>query len=333
MATYRPLINPPDDTPSAIARHGPPRIRQSRYPRPIWWTRERMLVALRRFHGAHGMAPTASEDWQRLTLAVGGRDPRTRPYPSFVSILRVWPTLRAAWHAAGVLVDHDHEDWTPIEDWYLREAAGLVLRAEIARDLRRTPQAVKTRLAQLGLHSYQVHGWTLNRLAGATGVSFAVLHRHLMRGLLPFRRGTKCFYVDPADLVEVTQVDWTRVPAELERAARRSLMGRLVTLLEGGRLQSVAERGAAALAAYRAETRPHRRGVPTSIRGRVTTALHARGLLTVREAAPLLGVSTVSLYRWIAREGYPAERVQLGDLSLVGVRLPARVNGSQEETR
>jgi hypothetical protein len=78
-------------------------------------------------------------------------------------VLRYFATFRAAWAAAGVEVGRSEEAWTALEDWYLREGAGLISRAELARDLRRTPDAVHRRLYDLGLHSYQRWGWTLHR--------------------------------------------------------------------------------------------------------------------------------------------------------------------------
>jgi excisionase family DNA binding protein len=325
MATFRPLLTPPVETPSAPMRAetARPRVRAP-YPHRTWWTRERVVAALRRWHREYGTAPTSTEEWQRLTKGIGGRAPQDRPFPSFYGVLRYFRTFPEAWTAAGVDVGRFEQEWTPLEDWYLREGAGFLTRKELAADLQRTPEAVHRRLYDLGLHSYQLHGWTLNRIHEATGVPDYTLRAYLMRGLVPFRRGTKCFYVDPGDLVDVPEIDWSAAPAELERAARRSLIGRIVTLLEGGALLTRAEACAASLAAYAAERRPHRVGTPTSLRQRVIEAVHERDLLTVREAAPLLGVTTVTLYRWIAERGYPAERVALGGLSLVGVRRPAR---------
>lgn len=326
MATFRPMHDPPIDTPSAAARYEPARpAYRAPYPRRTWWTRERVVAALRRWHREHGTAPTSTETWNELTRGVGGRAPQDRPYPSFYGVLRYFRSFPEAWAAAGVDVGRREQEWTPIEDWYLREGAGFLTRKELAADLKRTPEAVHRRLYDLGLHSYQLHGWTLNRIAAVTGVPDHTLRGYLMRGAIPFRRGTKCFYVDPGDLVEVAEIDWTRAPADFERDVRRSLIGRLVTLLEGGRVPTRAEAGAAALAAYAAERRPHRAGKPTRLRQRVADELHRRGLLTVREAAPLVGVSTVTLYRWINEGGYPAERVDYGGLSLVGVRRPAQV--------
>lgn len=296
--------------------------------RPRWWTRTRVLEALRRWHARTGTAPTSSEAWQAVTRG-GGNGPGRR-YPSFPSVLSHFATFRDAWEAAGVPVDNDHRPWSALDDWYLREAAGRVPRVEIARHLRRTPSAVKSRLIELGWHSYRLHGWSLAGVHRATGLPYALLRDgYVARGRIPFERGSKCFYLDPADLTEVAEIDWTRADPELVRAVRRALVGRIVTALEfragnppvqGGRIASWDERCAAAVAAYRPEARVGRCGVPTSIGRRIAVEVHARGLLPVTDAAARLGVPTTTLRYWINRCGFPAERIRVGGIEVLGVR-------------
>lgn len=313
MATYRPLLNPPTDTPSAAARREPPRpTYRARYPNRTWWTRERVVAALRRWHRDHGTAPTSTEEWNELTKGVGGRAPQDRPYPSFYGVLRYFRSFREAWTAAGVDVDRIHQEWTALEDWYLREAAGLVPRDEIARDLKRSPDAVHRRLYDLGIHSYQQQGWTLSRIAAATGLTMHTLRNgYVRRGRLPFAVGTKCYYLDPADLVAIREIDWSAVTPELEHAVRRALVGRIVATLEGHPAARETD-GAASLARYRMQPLQ-------GWRDRIEQALAERGFESVRVAAARLGVAPVTLNRWIALGRVPAERVAVGGRVVNGV--------------
>lgn len=200
--------------------------------RRTWWTKARVLAGLRRFWRDTGCAPTATEEWQQLTEG-GQRDPARRPYPSSYGVLRWFSTFRAAWEAAGVPVDRSYEPWSETEDWYLREGVGVLTRVELAADLRRTPDAVHRRLYDLGLHTYERWGWTPNRVERVAQVPAAVLHRYMAWGALPYLRGTKCLYVDPADLVVVEEIAWDHAPRELVEAATASLRARLVKLLAG----------------------------------------------------------------------------------------------------
>src|SRR3981081_4533096 len=110
-----------------------------------WWTRDRVVSGLRRFHLDHGLTPTSTEEWHQLTARRGyrgGGSGLRRPYPSFYAILRYFETFRQAWAAVGIDVGRRQESWSEIEDWYLREGVGVISRTELARDLQRTPNAV-----------------------------------------------------------------------------------------------------------------------------------------------------------------------------------------------
>ena len=114
-----------------------------------------MLEGLRRWYRTQGTAPTSAEAWHAtVDLAF---DPQAkgyaRPYPSAYAVLRWFGSFRAAWRAAGVGVDRAWEAWSELEDWYLREAAGILTRTEMATDLGRSPDAVHRRLYDLGLHT------------------------------------------------------------------------------------------------------------------------------------------------------------------------------------
>lgn len=197
-----------------------------------YWTRERVLAGMRRFHHETGQAPTATHDWQAATRG-GARSPHLRRYPSFYGVLRYFRTFREAWAAVGVETDRNHLPWTPVEDWYLREGVGILTRNELAADLKRRPLAVKTRLRELGIHTYEAKGWSLNRVERTLQVPSHYLRAYLERGELPYFRGSKCIYVDPADLLVLRMVDWSVPPPSLEQAIRRSLVERLVKVLAG----------------------------------------------------------------------------------------------------
>lgn len=197
--------------------------------RAPYWTRDRVIVGLQRYYRVHGTAPTASNVWQAVTWD-DHRRPPYRPYPCFSNVLRYFRTFRQAWIAAGIRTDRQHEDFTPEEHWYLREACGIIPRTEMARDLQRTPAAVHKYLQMHGLHSYLNCGWSLNRVMALTGVSRYWLDWCHERGLLPYRRGSKCVFIQPLDLLNVPMVDWEAHP-EIGRGLRRMLLERLVGVL------------------------------------------------------------------------------------------------------
>lgn len=182
------------------------------------------------------MAPTSGHVYGQLTKGVGpARSPTQRPYPSTYGVFRYFQSFRQAWEAAGVPVDRSFEPWSEIEDWYLREGIGLISRKAMAADLNRTPDAVHRRLCDLGLHAYQTLklGWTLHRFERIAGIQRSDLDKYLERGDVPYRRGSKCIYVDPADLLIAGEIDWQNPPAEIERDVRRSIAERLVKILRG----------------------------------------------------------------------------------------------------
>jgi len=211
-------------------------VRTRRTAARTWWTRDRVIAGLLRFHQEHGLAPPSTEEWHQLTGrhgARGGGPGTRRPYPSLYAVLRHFDTFRQAWAAAGIDVGRVQESWSELEDWYLREGVGLISRTELARDLHRTPDAVHRRLYDLGLHSYQRWGWTLHHVERVAQVPRHRLQTYLERGDLPYFRGSKCVYVDPADLVIVQEINWERPPTELEEAALQAWRSRLVKTLAG----------------------------------------------------------------------------------------------------
>ena len=203
----------------------------SRYAQRTWWTRERVLTGLRRFQREKGVTPLNTHTYHALVKS--NRKGPERRYPSHYGVLRHFRTFREAWTAAGAVVNRTHEDWSELEDWYLREAAGLISRNEIACDLNRTPNAVHRRLYDLGLHSYRLHGWSLYRTIRTLGITAHRLRQAMESGRLPFRRGSKSFILNPADVVLAfgQQIDWGDVTAAVQSEIRRALVRRLVRCL------------------------------------------------------------------------------------------------------
>jgi hypothetical protein len=197
--------------------------------RRVWWTRTRVLEGLQRFHREQGCAPTATAEYHRMTKN-SGLGPRRR-YPSFYAVLRHFATFREAWTASGVDVDRAWEEWSDLENWYMREAIGLIPRDEIARDLKRSDAAVKRHLYDLALLIRTARGWSISRIEKATGVRAHVLKRYMEWGDLPYFKGTKVVYIDPGDLIVVQELDFHHLPQELEEAMIQSLRARLVKVL------------------------------------------------------------------------------------------------------
>jgi hypothetical protein len=199
-----------------------------------WWTKARVIEGMRRFYRDHKFAPTSTEEWHRLTKGTGkSRSGVGNPYPSFNSVLKYFSSFRQAWTAAGVEVNRDWEPWTPEEDSFIVEGAGILTRNELAEALDRTPNAVHRRLYDLGVNTRNARGWTFHRVMTVTGCPDYILRRYANRGDLPYFRGTRLVYIDPADLLVVKEIDWNNAPEDLAEAVRRSLMGRLVKILTG----------------------------------------------------------------------------------------------------
>jgi hypothetical protein len=216
-----------------MATAGVNRLTRRKYRvRPVWWTRERVLEGLRRFYRDFKVAPTAMWEYHQLQKFTGqSQNGVGNPYPSFYGVLKHFPSFRDAWRAAGVKMNRREQPWSPEEDQFLAEAAGLLSRKDLAEALDRTPNAVHRRLYDLGLHSYRTQGLSMNRAEEMAGVVKGTLRRYTRSGVLPAVRGSKCIYIDPADLPLVEVIDWSEAPPELREMVRRSLMKRLVTLL------------------------------------------------------------------------------------------------------
>jgi hypothetical protein len=222
---------------SPSIRRDPPRrfASGSIHNHPTWWTRERVLGGLRRFHEHTGKAPVTSLLWDQLT---SDRDRRRqawrRPFPSSYAVLRYFPSFRAAWDATAVqLPDRRQASWTSTEDWYVSEAMGVLPTVAIAADLARSKTAVYARIRHLKRRITDAWGWPLQRVVQVTGLSEHSLRAYIRRGELPVFKGAKCVYIDPADLLVVDEINWAQPHPHLEVAVMRSLRGRLVQILAG----------------------------------------------------------------------------------------------------
>lgn len=216
-----------------------------------YWTRERMIEGGARFYRDHQVAPTNEGWWQELTqftarTANGSSNHgKHRPYPSMGPIKNFWKSMRDFWKEVAtahpelnILLDKGDLPWSPLEEWFITETVGLIPRTEVARlmtesGMGRTEPAIKRRLYELGVNSYNRWGWTVNHLARVIGVSGAIIQRYIDHGSLPFFQTHKYLYIEPADFLIIREYDWTKRehPAELEEAVRKSLMQRLCYVL------------------------------------------------------------------------------------------------------
>lgn len=197
--------------------------------RRTWWTRERVLTGLVAFHRTTGQAPTTSRKWASLIHRTG-RGPRR--FPTAYAVLRHFPNFRAAWNAARIhLPDARWAPWTAEHDRYLVMHLGVQPTVAIAAALGRGEPAVRSRARKLGLRVGTARGWPIQRVARTAGVSEYLLRAYVRRGEFPSFKGAKHLYLDPGDLLVVSEIDWHHPPAALEVAALQSLRSRLVTLL------------------------------------------------------------------------------------------------------
>lgn len=215
-----------------------------------WWTKERVLLGLRRCYEDFKQLPTNADAYHALTQHTGelrnGRPSNLgwhRRYPSYGPIGNYFGGMREAWNEVArlwpelnIVVDRGHQDWSPEEDWFIKESVGVIPRAEVARVMRRTEPAIKRRLYDLNEgNCYSIWGWTINHISRVLKVSRDEILKYIRRGELPFFQGNKCIYIDPADLLLIREYNWNkkRHPKELDQAVRAALMKRLCFILSG----------------------------------------------------------------------------------------------------
>lgn len=209
-----------------------------------FWTRERMIEAGADFFREHEAAPTNHQWWHEATKGrrAEGLPGVVNKYPSYATFIHVggWKGMRDFWvdvrHAhpeLNIQTDMTDMPWRSVEDWWVVESVGILPRDEVARlmdesGFGRTEAAIKRRLYDLGVNSYNRWGWTINHAERVLGVSGALIRKYMAHGLLPYYRSHKCIYVDPADLLVVKEYNWAkkRHPKELDQAVRKSLIQR-----------------------------------------------------------------------------------------------------------
>ncbi len=211
--------------------------------RRVWWTRDRVILGLQRFYADFKFCPLATCEYHERVVGTG-RTPDGRPtnlghlqkYPSFAAILKFFKTFRQAWTAAGFDVDRAWEEWTAMEDWFVLESVGILPRSEVAKILKRSAPAIKRRLYDLGdIRSYNRWGITVSHAEQLTGMSRSVICRYLDYGIIPYLRGNKLIYMNPADLLKIEEIDWSRpVNPELDSMIRAGLAQRIAKMLKFG---------------------------------------------------------------------------------------------------
>lgn len=197
----------------------------------VYWTKERVLRALWKFYEREGRVLLNMHEWHEIVKGTGMM--RQREYPSTYAVLKHFKSFRQAWTAAGVQVNRSEEPYSEDEEWFLREAVGIYSRKEIAEFLRRTEGSIKRRLYDLGIDARTRWGWTIHRVSEHTQIPGHLFDGYLLRGELPYFRGNKFIYLDPADLLEIDLIDWRLVTRDLKAAARKSLMWRAAMIIAG----------------------------------------------------------------------------------------------------
>lgn len=199
--------------------------------RGAYWTRDRIILGLKRFHQDFDFCPTSSEAYAKHA--------QFRPrgsYPSFATILDKFPSFRQAWRAAGFVMNHSLEEWSPTEDWFVLETVGILPRDEVANYLGRTPASVKRRLYDLGpVRANNRWGITVSRAAELMLVPQAIFRTYIKHGKLPVYYGHKLIYLNPADLPVVTEADWSNANPYLEDLIRRAIVQRICKILTYGK--------------------------------------------------------------------------------------------------
>lgn len=187
---------------------------------PAYWTRARVLAALRRYHAVRGHSAGVAY------YATGDRR-----FPSRSSVLRHFPSMAEAWEAARLPAPPTPRRWSRLEDWYLYEAAAELPLSEVAADLGRAVTAVRARLEWLGFDWRQRCGWCISSASRALGLSGYRLARLLRSRGVPLRPLGRAVFVAPADLAALPEIDWSRAHPDLVADARRELAVRLIRAL------------------------------------------------------------------------------------------------------
>lgn len=170
----------------------------SPFGRRRYWTRERMLVALKDFMTRHRGPLPAKRRYDRKK--------RGHPeWPPADRVLEEFGSFAAAWEAVGSedRVCYSHLPWTEDQDDELLEHAGLMTLEQLGRRLGRTAQACSDRLQVLGTpRALDISGYlTLSQVAREYGCPESRVRKLIASGqLAAFRvRGGHHWRIDPDD--------------------------------------------------------------------------------------------------------------------------------------
>lgn len=208
-----------------------------------YWTRDEVLNGLKRFYADFGFCPTYKKYVENAAFTEKfGKNGKPKPdgaynkYPGFLSIRKYFGTMRQAWQAAGFDVNNHWEAWSPLEDWFIIESCGVLPRKEVADYIKRSEAAVKRRLYDLGRITANTRwGMSLNRAGSLLGIGASVIRKYLEYGFMPFYRGNKNLYINPADLLLVTEIDWSQpVHDELDKEIRAAIAQRIAKIAKYG---------------------------------------------------------------------------------------------------
>lgn len=216
--------------------------RRGKAQRVAYWTRERVILGLRRFYEDFGYMPTSTNEYQSRRRFTGRtRDGKLslqawhQKYPSIYGVAKYFKTLREAWTAAGFNIDKGNEEWSPMEDWFIVETCGILPREEVANYIRRSVPAVRRRLYDLGrITAHTRWGLTLSRAAHEIGIAEYILRRYLEHGTIPYFRGHFLIYLNPADLLKIVEIDWSKPSPAFRETVRRALIQRALKILKFG---------------------------------------------------------------------------------------------------
>jgi len=208
-----------------------------------WWTRERVILGAKRFYADFGFCPTNDLDYTAKQAFTGklnngrissrGWDAK---YPSIFAVYKHFSSLREMWTAAGHDMNKHWQEWSEMEDWFVIESCGILPRTEVAEILKRTAPAVKRRLYDLGrIHANSRWGISMSHAAELMNISNSVITKYLRKGIVPFFRGNRNIYLNPADLLLIKNVDWSQeINTELENLIRRALVQRILKIVKFG---------------------------------------------------------------------------------------------------
>jgi len=188
---------------------------RGRPPGGVYWTKARILAALRRYAAENpGTLPSDDHAWSDLKK--GRLD-----LPTAGAILAIWHRMNAAWLAAGVpraRLKFLGTPWSPKEKAYLLEHAGTLTLTRIGRDLGRSYASVKTMIGSkgMGITARANQGFlSAAQISQEYGAPYhrvcALLQSGALEGSRHPRRMT--WLVDPAAITPAVEAELRRLKA------------------------------------------------------------------------------------------------------------------------